>query len=438
MKDVNLIETLKYANLSEQDAKSVVERILQLERKEILNNHKSKISYDKKRNLWNTRIDGKKVRRRNRKDLEDVIVQHYKKDEKTLCDIFDKYLTRRKLMVSSNTWSKEITYFEKYLKNSDLGKKAINNITIQDGYDFVTHCLSIKPIMKKKYWNCIKGFLNQLMQYCIDMQYINTNPFENLKPKSNLFTKTLTRDSDRIFSDEERIKVIQNAYEDAEITKTGIPLGIVLLFLLGLRIAELCGLKWKDIEEVPEGMYIHIQRNVIENKDEDTGKCCGFKVCERTKTPAGDRRIPLTNEVIYVLKEIKKYNELNNLPTNLDSFILMRTYNNNKTFCTERSFESRLKRYEKKAGMLKMKRLHDIRRTFVTNLYSKGMPLNDIRRIAGHSSIDQTMDYIKITEDDISNKEYLEALSVGKGGQKVNKLQEKEKAENPLVIGFSA
>ena len=52
-----------------------------------------------------------------------------------------------------------------------------------------------------------------------------------------------------------------------------------------------------------------------------------------------------------------------------------------------------------------MKRLHDIRRTFVTNLYSKGMPLNDIRRIAGHSSIDQTMDYIKITEDDISNKE---------------------------------
>ena len=54
---------------------------------------------------------------------------------------------------------------------------------------------------------------------------------------------------------------------------------------------------------------------------------------------------------------------------------------------------------------------HDIRRTVLTNLYTAGMPLKKIQEFAGHSSLKQTMDYIRISDEDIDLSEYLNTLS---------------------------
>lgn len=55
---------------------------------------------------------------------------------------------------------------------------------------------------------------------------------------------------------------------------------------------------------------------------------------------------------------------------------------------------------------------HDIRRTTLTNLYNAGMPLKKVQEFAGHSSLKQTMDYIRITDDDIETMQYIETLSI--------------------------
>ena len=78
------------------------------------------------------------------------------------------------------------------------------------------------------------------------------------------------------------------------------------------------------------------------------------------------------------------------------------------------------------AGMSEAKSLHDIRRTVLTNLYYAGMPLKDIQKFAGHTSLQQTMDYIKIKEDDISTLSYLEALSTSNTGVKRDEIDPKE------------
>ena len=54
---------------------------------------------------------------------------------------------------------------------------------------------------------------------------------------------------------------------------------------------------------------------------------------------------------------------------------------------------------------------HDIRRTVLTNLYMAHMPLKKIQEYAGHSSLKQTMDYIRITDDDMDMMQYLNTLS---------------------------
>lgn len=59
-----------------------------------------------------------------------------------------------------------------------------------------------------------------------------------------------------------------------------------------------------------------------------------------------------------------------------------------------------------------IKSQHDIRRTVLTNLHTKiGMPLRLIQHFAGHSSLKQTLEYIRISEDDDLSYDYLEALS---------------------------
>ena len=59
--------------------------------------------------------------------------------------------------------------------------------------------------------------------------------------------------------------------------------------------------------------------------------------------------------------------------------------------------------------MPELKSQHDIRRTVITNLYCKGVPVKEIQRIARHSSLNMTMSYIKFQDND-NDADYMERL----------------------------
>ena len=46
----------------------------------------------------------------------------------------------------------------------------------------------------------------------------------------------------------------------------------------------------------------------------------------------------------------------------------------------------------------------------LTNLYMNGMPLKKIQEYAGHSSLKQTMEYIRVVNDGDDIQNYLEML----------------------------
>lgn len=266
--------------------------------------------------------------------------------------------------------------------------------------------------MKRKYWHCIRGTLNSMFQYAIDRLYISNNPIHNLKPKKDFFAPaTKTKDSDTVFSQSEMVAVTQLAEKDCESTGKSEPLGIIVLFNLGLRDGELCALKWRDIEFYRGKAYIHIQREMVAHID-NTGAAHGFEVLPHCKSEAGDRRIQLNDKAIDTFNRIKLINKANSLPTTDDDYIFLRHYKGAIKFCTPRSFDPRLRKYCRQAGMTVIKSPHDIRRTVLTNLYNVGMPLKKIQVYAGHSSLQQTMDYIRISEDDLDILQYLNTLSV--------------------------
>ena len=80
-----------------------------------------------------------------------------------------------------------------------------------------------------------------------------------------------------------------------------------------------------------------------------------------------------------------------------------------KKMSSSGAIEPRIKKYCRHAKMSELKSQHDIRRTVITNLYESGVPLKEIQRIAGHSSLKQTFDYIKFKNSE-NDAFYIENL----------------------------
>ena len=172
-----------------------------------------------------------------------------------------------------------------------------------------------------------------------------------------------------------------------------------------MRSGELCALKWCD---VIDDKKLHVQRQVVENDDQD-GNFNGYKVVNHTKSKSGDRILVLNTNAQNLLKTIKRINFKNGIGISQDDYIFQRKVNDEYVMCNTRSFEPRLKRFCREVGMGELKSQHDIRRTVITNLYYKGVPLKEIQRIAGHGSLNQTIDYIKFKESN-KDEEYMELL----------------------------
>lgn len=416
-----LTDALNNGTLTFEALEALTERAEEMKkRKESLSLHKTPIK-QLPSGRWYTRIDGKKIEKKDRKAVEDAVIASLKTKELTLVSIFDEYMDIRKHEVSPRTWTKDLYYYEAYFVGSELGKKPISELTLKDGFDWADHCKSVYPEMKRRYWTNLRGTLRGLIEHSIKNGYITDDPFRYLKLKKEFFVpKTATREEDTVFSTEEQHLVCIIAKEDSDNTRTAEPLGILILFLVGIRDGELCGLKWGDISEDRFGRKtLHIQRQVVDNYDSN-GKRSGFTLVEHPKTSAGDRRLQLSENALSVFRAVKSLNEARGISTEDDDFIFVRILKGEHLMCTPRSFDPRLRRYCKLAGMEVIKSPHDARRTALTRLYTSGMPLKKIQAYAGHSSLQQTLDYLRITDDDIDLSSYLDSMSPGPSGNIVS------------------
>lgn len=363
---------------------------------------------------WYTKIDGKKYQRTSREELELFIVQYHKNKKRadaiTLERFADEYLSSRKNTVALSTWKKDCSMYETYIKTSEMAKKPVSDITIRDANDFWNHCKSLHPKMKKRYWDNIITTVNGLMQYIKMSGHYFNNPFEVFKPHRDLFEKAKKKGEADVFSGEEEKRICQIARKDAEDKGCVEAMGIILLFKTGLRVGEICALKWDDREEIDGKKYLHVQREMAEHVEEDTRKTTGYDLLDHCKSDAGDRLIPITGEIERLLNEILEMSEKNDFSTDMDDFIFHRRRNGVVSASNRSGFNARIRKYCRKADMKEIKSLHDIRRTFITNLYNSGCPLKTVQMIAGHSSETMTLKYLRRKSDD-NALDYMEKMS---------------------------
>lgn len=188
----------------------------------------------------------------------------------------------------------------------------------------------------------------------------------------------LPTDIDKIKSENKKIETWnqeQIKYFLKEIEGTYLHFPIFLDLMTGLRVGELCGLKWKYVN-LDEG-YIDIVGQVIFNR---TSK--KLEYTEILKTDSSFRKITIPEVLIDYLKEIKE----NIHPKNNDFVILDRSGN----MCNPRNLSMNFCKTVAKYNVPKIT-FHALRHTHATMLISAGENIKVVSDRLGHKDISTTL-----------------------------------------------
>ena len=372
------------------DMNDVQKKVKMKERNEILKAHEYKIWQGQDGN-WRTYLkdlstkSGRRlVKRVSEERIEDAIIEDYKertgqKDKMTLEKLYPEWLQYKNLHTTKTSYIKRITQeWKKYYLNDELIKKPLEELNKLMLDEWAHKIVKENKLTKTQYYN-MSIILRQGLVYATERNYINKNPFENVKVDRKMFRKTPKKQDDtQVFLVDEQPKIIEEAWKEFYKSQTITPLVVILAFYLGVRAGELVAIKDTDIEE----NYIHIQRmevGIFEIYDGVNLKRTDREVVEHTKSSAGDRRIYIVAEARKIINLIQKINEEKGY------------FDNHYLFLKDgkRIYESmvawQLEKCCKHAGV-SPKSMHKIRKTYISNLISKGIHINEVRKLAGHEN----------------------------------------------------
>ena len=158
---------------------------------------------------------------------------------------------------------------------------------------------------------------------------------------------------------------------------TFMSLGIYISLSTGLRIGEICALKWSDIN-VTEGTII-VQRTieriyVVEGEKKHTQL-----VINTPKTVNSCREIPMSKELLAMVKPMKKV-------VNGDFYLLT----NDDKPTEPRTYRNYYNRLMEKLDIPKLK-YHGLRHSFATRCIEAGCDYKTVSVLLGHSNISTTL-----------------------------------------------
>lgn len=234
--------------------------------------------------------------------------------------------------------------------------------------------------------------LSAALTKALKLQMINNNPCQYVDtPKRNKHTSNiLTVDEISLIYN----RLNTNKYEDYIFS-----LGITLTIETGLRRGEMCGLQWCDIDF--DNKILTCNNALIREKN--------IYTMSGLKTDGSYRQLPLSDNIVTLLKEHKKiqfknkirygefYNNVNTF-NNVDYDLIF--VDESGQYIRPSRFLQRIKRLCKYCNINKNICWHDLRHSNATLLLKLGVSMKVIQERLGHSIMQTTSDiYAHVTKD---------------------------------------
>ena len=147
---------------------------------------------------------------------------------------------------------------------------------------------------------------------------------------------------------------------------------VLLSLYTGLRVGEVCGLMWGDIDF--EKSVLAVRRTVQRIRNGDRSTCI---LADTPKSRASRRSIPIPKFLIKLLRDSR---------SNENCYIL----SGSNHIIEPRTLQRRFKSILKKADLPSVS-YHSLRHAFATNCLQAGFDVKTLSEILGHASVETTL-----------------------------------------------
>ena len=293
-------------------------------------------------------------------------------------DVFLEWLGIHKHNIKESTLSNYRTKANKHILPF-FGDKKVTEIEVKDFYAFVE--LKQKEGLSHRYIEDIVRLTGSAFKYIVRTYHIS-NPMDGFK-----FTSKKAPEIKLL--DESEKKLLQKYISENHNRTT---MGIALTTSTGLRIGELCGLQWADIDLDKRILTVRktVQRIQCQNGDKKTKI-----IITDPKTESSKRTIPLNRSMVDFLKEFKENDE---------EFVMTGT---NKPL-EPRTMQYRFVKILKLLN-LPLIHFHALRHMFATSCIKLNFDVKTVSELLGHSKVEITLNrYVHSSFE--QKREYMERL----------------------------
>lgn len=257
------------------------------------------------------------------------------------------------------TYMKYRTVYEKYIRDK-IGQIPFSELSSEMLADIFRS--EEQKTLSGSLQNSISCVLNQILDYAVLHHCFTTIQYSCPRRRTGIHPAEVLNPS-------EQARLLQYLYNEMDIYK----LGIVICISTGLRLGEICSLKWKDIDFEENLLYVNttVQRIAMEGRDTKTTLLEG-----EPKSIFSKREIPLSNELAKLLRSYY---------TGTDVYVI----NKNRPM-EPRTYQNKFHGYLQSAGVKKTN-FHTLRHTFATNCINGGVDVKSLSEILGHSDVKITL-----------------------------------------------
>ena len=288
-----------------------------------------------------------------------------KRPKKDLEYYLEGFLSYCKTNVKPSTLAKYRVIISNHII-SEIGSVLPQNLTSATVDSLTTKLISEKGLSPKSVRD-ILSVLKSAVKYINRQESGAVGDIEFVYPRER-------KKQMRVLSKAEQERLVSFLLNDMDNVK----FGVLLALLTGMRIGELCALRWENISNNSIRINETMQR-LANYEDADADKKTYIEIGD-AKSESSKREIPLTSFAASLCREKRPLNSL--------AFVLT---GNAYKFMEPRSLQYKFSRYAEACG-LKDVHFHCLRHTFATRCVEVGFEVKSLSEVLGHSSVKITLD----------------------------------------------
>ena len=303
-----------------------------------------------------------KERLQKARTLQALRLNHTCKNRKKMCDYISEWLQINRTKIAESSYVKYLGIIEKHINPFFGGMKAeMINLSVVSEF---TRMLSDKLGLSSKTVRDILTILKSILKYA-------KKEIGVLMPDVEIvFPKNAKREM-RVLTRTEQKKFISLLTTDMDEYK----FGILLALITGLRIGELCALRWENVNF--DGKYIQVKYTMQRLKNTDFSNPDRGKtkiIISDPKSDSSARLIPLTENALVLCRKFYRGGD--------SAFILTGEAN---SYCEPRKLQYHFDKIAEKSGIDGL-HFHTLRHTFATRCVEVGFEIKSLSEILGHST----------------------------------------------------